>query len=340
MVRVGIVGISGYSGCVALEILLKHPQVRLTYVSAQSTEGAVSAIWPQLNGLTSLYCEKFEVKKAIDLCDVIFLAVPHTASMVITPRLLKAGKRVIDLSGDYRLKSAASFKKWYDHGHTDAKNLSKAVYGLPEFYREKIRTAQLLSNPGCYPTTALLALLPIVSTLTASIQNIIIDAKSGVSGAGKKVVANLMFCEVAGNFKAYKVFNHQHTPEIEQYLSQAAGQPMAVTFVPHLLPINRGILETIYVQLKEKTTASAMDSLYKKFYKTEPFVRVLAGGEQPEIKNVVGTNFCDIGVAVSPSRDLVVITSVTDNLVKGAAGQAVQNLNIMYGFNEAEGLLS
>ncbi|MCB9771955.1 MAG: N-acetyl-gamma-glutamyl-phosphate reductase [Candidatus Omnitrophica bacterium] len=339
MIRTGIIGISGYTGLAVFEILLKHPQVRLTYISAHTTQGPVDEIWPQLAGRTELICEKINIQKAIDQCDVIFLAVPHSSSMDITPKLLKAGKRVIDLSGDYRLKEASIYEKWYAHKHTDAQNLKAAVYGLPELYREKIKKAQLLSNPGCYPTAALLGILPIGTSMTNDITSIIIDAKSGVSGAGKKVAANLMFCEVNENFKAYKVCNHQHSPEIEGYLSNAAGKNLNVTFVPHLLPINKGILETIYIQLNTKTTAEKAHTLYTKFYKNEPFVRVRKLDVQPELKDVVDTNFCDIGIAVNETGNLIVVTSVIDNLIKGAAGQSVQNMNIMHGFAETEGLL-
>ncbi len=339
MVRAGIVGVSGYTGLAVLEILLKHPQVRLTHLAAHTTHGPIDEIWPQLTGRTHLTCEKINVQKIIDQCDIVFLAVPHTSSMVLTPKLLKAGKRVIDLSGDYRLKQPGNYEKWYGHKHTDAENLRTAVYGLPELYREKIKKAQLLSNPGCYPTAGLLGLLPIGTAMSQDIASIIIDAKSGVSGAGKKTTANLMFCEVNDNFKAYKVLTHQHSPEIEAYLKHTAGKKLALTFIAHLLPINKGILETIYIQLNTKTTLNKIHSLYAKFYKTEPFVRVRHPGLQPELKDVIHTNFCDIGVAVNEAGNLVVVTSVIDNLIKGAAGQAVQNMNIMCGYHETEGLL-
>lgn len=339
MIRAGVVGASGYSGLEAIDLLLGHQRVTLTYVAAQSTQAALTQIWPQLAGKTSLYCEKYNTRTAVSKCDVIFLAVPHTTSMAITPALLKAGLRVIDLSGDYRLKSAAAYEKWYDHAHTDPKNLKTAVYGLPELFREKIRKVKLLSNPGCYPTAALLGLLPAVSAHNETIESIIIDAKSGVSGAGKKVSEGLMYCGVNENFKAYKVFNHQHSPEIENYLSKAAGKNINVTFIAHLLPVNRGILETIYIQVNKKVSLPKVHDLYKKFYKSEPFVRVRNLGVQPELKDVVGTNFCDIGLAVNETGKLVVVTSVIDNLLKGAAGQAVQNMNIMFNFKETEGLL-
>lgn len=339
MIKAGIVGVSGYSGGKVLEILLGHPQVRVTYVSANNTQGKVTDIWPNLIGRTELICDKFNAKKAAEACDVVFLAVPHTVSLQIAPELLKAKMKVIDLSGDYRLESAQEYEKWYGAPHTDKGNLTKAVYGLPELYREQIKKAQLISNPGCYPTAAILALAPLAATKTADIQSIIIDAKSGVSGAGKKVTASFIFAEVNENFKAYKVLKHQHTPEINQYLSRLANSKIDAAFVAHLLPINVGIEETIYVQFKSKTQLSTIESIYKKFYKTEKFVRLLPASQQPEIKNVVGTNFCDIALTMDEEKGLLVLTTTIDNLVKGAAGQAVQNMNIMCGFSESEGLI-
>lgn len=339
MIRAGIVGVSGYSGLAVLEFLLKHPQIRLTYASAHTTSGSLDEIWPQLAGRTKLICEKFTLENAVNQCDIILLAIPHTTSMEITPKLLAAGKRVIDLSGDYRLKQVKDYEQWYAHPHTDEINLKNAIYGLPEMYREKIKTAQLLSNPGCYPTAALLGVLPAAISMTNSINNIIIDAKSGVSGAGKKVTSSLMFCEVNESFKAYKVFNHQHSPEIENYLTNASGKNFDLTFVAHLLPINKGILETIYIQLNTTTTIEQVHTLYTKFYKNEPFVRVRKLGIQPELKDVINTNFCDIGIALNPEGNLIVVTSLIDNLIKGAAGQAIQNMNIMCSFAETEGLL-
>lgn len=339
MIKVGIVGISGYSGRTALELLLKHPQVRVTYVSANNTQGKVSEIWPQLAGCTSLICQQFDPHKAVIDCELVFLAVPHTVSMQVTPKLLASGIKVIDLSGDYRLRRAAAYKKWYGADHTDVNNLSRAVYGLPELYRENIRKAKLLSNPGCYPTAALLALAPLATTSGKSIDSIAIDAKSGVTGAGRKAKLQLNFGEVNENFKAYKPLNHQHVPEMELYLSKFSGHNFKLDFVPHLLPVNTGILETIYVRLNEKISLSAVHKNYTRFYKKETFVRVLDLGQQPELNNVVGTNFCDIGLTMSSSNRLLVITSAIDNLIKGAAGQAVQNMNIMCGFDEKEGLL-
>ncbi len=339
MVNVGIVGISGYSGCLAIELLLKHPRVRVSYASANNTQGKVSEIWPKLAGQTPLSCQPFDAEKAGQLCDLVFLAVPHTVSMEITPKLLSAQKRVIDLSGDYRLSSPLQYKKWYGAAHKDKRNLIKAVYGLPEFYREDIKRAQLVANPGCYPTAALLGLAPLIVTSADIVESIIIDAKSGTTGAGRKAKLPLSFAEVNENFKAYKVLHHQHTPEMELYLSKISGKKWSIDFVPHLLPLNRGILETIYVRLKAKLPMAAVQKIYERFYKTEPFVRVRKTGDQPEVNQVTGSNYCDIGLQTSADNKLLVITSVIDNLMKGASGQAVQNMNIMYGFKETEGLI-
>lgn len=338
MTNVGIVGISGYSGVTALELLLKHPEVQVTYASANNTEGDVGDIWPQFAGKTSLNCGKFDLDKAAESCDIIFLAVPHKVSMTITPQLLKKGVRVIDLSGDYRLDSAGSYKKWYGVAHADSANMQEAVYGLPELYREDIKKADLIANPGCYPTAALLGLTPIVSIHGNKIESIAIDAKSGISGAGRKATESLNPVEVNENFKAYKALNHQHAPEIDLYLSRVSSKPLKVDFVPHLLPVNRGILETIYVRLNESIPLSELHKVYTRFYKTEPFVEILPLGKQPELKDVNGTNMCDIGLTMNEDSRLLVITSVIDNLIKGASGQAVQNLNIMKGFKETAGL--
>ena len=338
IIRAGILGVSGYTGREVFALLLNHSCVRVTYLAANSTSGAMSEIYPEFLNRTTLVCQKFNMKDAIDKCDVVFLALPHTESMNVAAKLLKAGLRVIDLSADYRLKSAKVYETWYAHKHTDVKNLGKAIYGLPELFRQKIKASDFIANPGCYPTAAILGLAPLVST-RKDIASIVVDAKSGVSGAGRKASVGLLAAEVNDNFKAYKVLSHQHQPEIEQYLTQLSSKATHIHFVAHLLPITRGILNTMYVQLSEGITLNQLHSLYKKFYKMEPFVRLHPLGGQPEIKNVANTNFCDIGLAVSLDKKMVVVTSAIDNLVKGAAGQAVQNMNIMYGFNEVEGLL-
>ncbi|MBF0511455.1 MAG: N-acetyl-gamma-glutamyl-phosphate reductase [Candidatus Omnitrophica bacterium] len=338
MIRVAILGVSGYTGIELLGLLLKHPGVRVTYVSANNTQGAIQDLFPQFLNQTTLVCQKTDVKEAAAQCDLAFLALPHTESMNVVPSLLKAGVKVIDLSADYRLKTPKVYEKWYGQKHKDTKNLKEAVYGLPELYRQKIKKAHFIANPGCYPTATILGLAPLVST-RKDIQSIIVDAKSGVSGAGRKPVVGLLASELNGNFKAYKVLCHQHTPEIDAQISILSHHALHAHFVAHLLPITRGILNTIYVQLKNGITLNQVHQLYKKFYKMEPFVRLHGLNAQPEIKNVANTNFCDIGLAVSPDKKMVVITSAIDNLVKGASGQALQNMNIMCGFNEIEGLL-
>lgn len=338
MIRAGIIGVSGYTGKEVLSLLLGHPSVRVTYVAANSTTGPVSDIYPEFLNRTTLICQKFSVEDAVSNCDVVFLALPHTESMKVAGKLLKSGLKVIDLSADYRLKSAKLYEQWYGLKHLDVKNISKAIYGLPELFRTKIKKANFIANPGCYPTAAILGLAPLVAT-RKDITSIIIDAKSGVSGAGRKASIGLLHSELNENFKAYKVLSHQHSPEIDQCLGNLAGAKVKSHFVAHLLPITRGILDTIYVQLEDGITINQLHSLYSKFYKVEPFVRVHPLGSQPEIKNVAYTNFCDLGFAVSADKKMVVITSAIDNLVKGAAGQAVQNMNIMFGFNEVEGLI-
>lgn len=337
-ITAAIIGVSGYTGKEVLTLLLKHPQVRVTYIAANNTQGPIAEIYPEFLNRTTLVCQKFDINQAAK-CDVVFLALPHTESMHVAGKLLAKGVKVIDLSADYRLKDTAVYAKWYGHKHVDSKNIAKAVYGLPELYRQHIKKAQFIANPGCYPTAAILGLAPLVATRHKSIVNIIVDAKSGVSGAGRKAVLGLLATEVNENFKAYKVLSHQHTPEIDQTLTQLSGSQVGVHFVAHLLPMNRGILDTIYVTLKTAIEMDQLYNLYQKFYKIEPFVRVHPKGAQPEVKNVNYTNFCDIGLALSADGKTVVITSAIDNLVKGAAGQAVQNMNIMCGFNEIEGLL-
>lgn len=339
MIKAGIVGVSGYSGKTLLDKLLRHKMVRITYVSANNTQGKITDIWPEFTGLCNLNCTQYDPYDLIKNCDIAFLAVPHTIAMKIAPKLLSAGIKVIDLSADYRLNNASQYKKWYKTPHLDTRNLRKAVYGLPELYKEKIKKANLIANPGCYPTGAILALAPILTIESKNIISTIIDAKSGTSGAGKKASVGLNFTEVNENFKAYKVLCHQHNPEIDVILSNLTQEDISVEFVPHLLPISRGIQETIYVHLNKKISLPQIHTLYKRFYKTEPFVRILPLNQQPEIKNVAHTNFCDIGLAINEKKNMLVITSVIDNLLKGASGQAVQNMNLMYEFNETEGLL-
>jgi N-acetyl-gamma-glutamyl-phosphate reductase len=342
MINIGIVGVTGYAGEELVAILLKHPAARITNVWAKIDKAQkICEIFPKFKSRIDLICDQPNIKEIIAKSDLVFLALPHTISMEIAPKLLNAGKRVIDLSADYRLKNTAIYKKFYHCEHKDKKNLLKSVYGLPELYREDIKKANLIANPGCYPTCAILALAGLLGCNSdlVDLTSVFIDAKSGVTGAGRKVAEGFLFSEINEDFKAYKVNFHQHIPEIDQELSKLVAKKMSVTFVPHLLPLNRGILETIYVKKTPYAIRKTQNliSLYKKFYKKEPFVRILEEGQFPQIKNVVHTNFCDIGI--KEEADRIIIIAAIDNLLKGASGQAVQNMNIMYKFPEDTGLL-
>ncbi len=338
--RVSIVGVTGYTGQELLDSLLKHPEVRVTGIYSTIEEAKLfSDIVPKFKNRTNLILKKIDINEIIEISDIVFLALPHTTAMDVVPQLLKAGKIVIDLSADYRLQDVSVYEKAYGHEHKDKSNILEAVYGLPEIYKQKIKTAKLIANPGCYPTAAILALAPILALDSVDFNSIIIDAKSGTSGAGKKATQDLLFTEVDEDFKAYKVNSHQHMPEINQELSKLANANVDVTFVPHLLPLQRGILETIYLKTKNPgcyDTQSLID-LYKKFYKDEPFVRVREKGDFPKLKDAVGTNFCDIGLRVDGEK--IIIVSVIDNLLKGASGQAIQNMNIILDYPQYMGLL-
>ena len=339
MLNVGIVGATGFSGEELIEILLKHPHVRITYLCAEIDQPtAIVKIFPKFKNKINLICAQPNIKEIISVCDLVFLALPHRVSMEFVPELLGAGKKVIDLSADYRFKDVKIYEKFYQTKHKDKKNLADAVYGLPELYRNKIKTAKFIANPGCYPTAAILALAPTVVLDSIDLDSIIIDAKSGTSGAGRKTVEEFLSSGVTQDFRAYKVNIHQHMPEISQELSKLAGKKTHITFVPHLLPLSKGILETIYVRKVRSTKYRVQNliSLYKKFYKKEPFIRIKEEGDFPRLKDVVGTNFCDIGIKEDAGS--IIIISAIDNLLKGASGQAVQNMNIMYGFTESSGL--
>ncbi len=338
-IKVGVVGATGYTGEELVRILADHPGVEVTYTSGREERSVkIQEIFPYLNNKLDLECKTFSPEEALEKSDLIFLSLPHTVSMGFAPIFLKAKKKVVDVSADYRLKDIGVYEKFYKTAHRDPENLKRAVYGLPEVNRENIRKADLIANPGCYPTGAILGLLPGIAKDTFDLESIQIDAKSGVTGAGRKADKSLNFSEVNESFKAYKLFEHQHVPEIDQELEHASGKKISVVFVPHLLPINRGILSTIYVRLKKKMTTDDLIGVYQKAYEKEPFVKVYAGGCLPEIKHVVNTNFCDMGLRVNEKKNLAVIVTVIDNLGKGAASQAVQNMNILCGFEETSGL--
>ncbi|MDD5439476.1 MAG: N-acetyl-gamma-glutamyl-phosphate reductase [Candidatus Omnitrophica bacterium] len=333
--RVGVVGATGYAGEEILRLLVRHSEVEIASLTAIIDKPSIfSDVFPAFKGIVDIMCTAPDVDDIIKKSDVVFLALPHTVSMQYAPGFLKAGKRVIDLSADYRLDPAL-YKTWYNHEHADLGNLKTAVYGLPELNKEKIRSARLIANPGCYPTATILAALPMVKNDLVD-GEIIVDAKSGVTGAGRKAAIALCFGEVDENLKAYKINEHQHMPEMASILSVAGGKNVSVVFTPHLIPMRRGILSTVYIHLKTALPEQEIIGLYNAAYKQAAFVRVHKPGAYPEIKDVLNTNFCDIGIKVSGK--LLIVVSCIDNLLKGAAGQAVQNMNIMYGFDETKGL--
>jgi len=340
MLRVGIIGATGYTGAELIKIFLRHKDVRITYLARSEDKGErIEEVFPYLKNVLSKDCGPIRLDRIREDCDLVFLSLPHTVSMSYVPAILKANKRVIDLSADYRFKDPNFYFRLYRVKHKDPLNLKKAVYGLPELNKVRVKGASLVANPGCYSTAAILALAPLIANSLVNPDSIVVDAKSGISGAGKKATLEYSFVESNENFKAYKVGCHQHTPEINQVLSKLAVDKISVTFVPHLLPLNRGIFVTAYAVLKKKIDSSALNRLYRKFYKLEPFVRILEKESLPELKNAINSNFCDIAVRTLPERKSVVVLAAIDNLLKGAAGQAVQNMNIMYGLPETEGLI-
>ena len=338
IIQAAIFGASGYTGQELTRILSGHPQVKLVAATSRRYAGtAVTDVFPSLSGLTSLKYSNATPQEIAGLCDVVFLALPHGVSMEIAPVFVKAGKKVIDLSADYRLRNQATYEKWYAQ-HVSAELFDQAVYGIPELYRQDIRKSRLIANPGCYPTSIILGLAPALKKKLLDVSTIIADSASGVSGAGRDLQVGSLFCEVDGGFKAYKVGKHRHTPEIEQELNALAGEEFAISFTPHLLPVKRGILSTIYATLKKGITLAEIHDLYASFYAAEKFVRICPVGTYPNISSVCGSNYCDIGLAIDPRTSRLIIVSAIDNLIKGAAGQAVQNMNLVCSLPEETGL--
>jgi len=343
MLRVAILGGSGYTGSELLRLLLSHPHVKVTAVTSERSSGfQVSDIFLNFRG-TDLKFEPLDLKALTNKADLFFLCLPHKTSQETAAFLHNAGKKVIDLSADYRIKDPKVYQEWYNTPHLFTSLLKKAVYGLPEIYRKQIKKSSLIANPGCYPVSSLLALAPIIGKNFIDTNSIIIDSKSGTSGGGRSPSQPFMYCEVNESVKAYAVASHRHTPEIEQELSAISRKKVKIIFTPHLMPMDRGILSTVYVRLKGNVNISKVQKLYQDFYRNEPFVRVLKNGVYPNTKAVKGSNFCDLSVFLnernSRNRTLTIV-SVIDNLLKGASGSAVQNMNIMYGFNETAGLLN
>jgi len=335
MIRVGIVGGTGYTGVELLRILAQHPQVELVAITSRKETGMpVADLFPSLRGAVKLaFCDP--AKAGLARCDAVFFATPNTVAMSQAAALLDAGVRVIDLSADFRLQNIADWEKWYGVTHAAPALVAQAVYGLPEVFRERSKTARLVANPGCYPTAVQLGFLPLVEAGLVDLEHLIADAKSGVSGAGKKAEESLLFSEASDNFKSYGVLGHRHWPEICQGLDQAAGRKIGLTFVPHLTPMIRGIHATLYARIAKQAD---FQHLFEERYRAEPFVDVLPPGSQPDTRSVRAGNMCRIAVHRPHGGDMLVVLSVIDNLMKGAAGQAVQNMNLMFGVPETTGL--
>jgi len=336
MIKVGIVGGTGYTGVELLRFLARHPEVNIEIITSRSQAGThITDIFPNLRG----YMDLTLIEPVFDdlvKCDLLFFATPNGTAMQMVPDLLKSKVRIIDLAADFRIKNVDIWEKWYGMKHTCPELLDEAVYGLPEVNRGAIATARLVANPGCYPTAIQLGFMPLLEAGVIDPQHLIADAKSGVSGAGRQASVPILMGEAGESFKAYKVAGHRHLPEISQGLNRASAVPIGLTFVPHLVPMIRGIHATLYATLYNKNTD--LQKLFESRYQTEHFVDVLPTNSQPETRNVRGNNMCQLAVHRPQDGDTVVVLSVIDNLVKGAAGQAVQNMNIMYGFPETMGL--
>ena len=337
MIKVGIVGGTGYTGVELLRLLAQHPQVEVTVITSRSEAGVkVADMYPNLRGHYDNLAFSVPDSATLGACDAVFFATPHGVAHALAGELLAAGTRVIDLSADFRLQDAEEWAAWYGQPHGAPELLGEAVYGLPEVNREQIRGARLIAVPGCYPTAAQLALLPLLEAGLADAETLIADCKSGVSGAGRGAKVGSLFCEAGESMMAYSVKGHRHLPEIRQGLRRAAGREVGLTFVPHLTPMIRGIHATLYARVADRSVD--LQALFERRYANEPFVDVMPAGSHPETRSVRGANVCRLAVHRPQGGDLVVVLSVIDNLVKGASGQAIQNLNIMFGLDERLGL--
>ncbi|HOJ77364.1 MAG TPA: N-acetyl-gamma-glutamyl-phosphate reductase [Bacillota bacterium] len=340
MVKIGIIGATGYTGGELIRILAGHPEAEITAITSRSNDGKkLEEIYPNFTGWDGPTFSGSDSPDAVAGCDVVFLAVPHGVAMNLAPALLERGQKVIDLGSDFRFRDYRTFETYYKHQHCQPELTKAASYGLPELYRKEIRNAQVVGNPGCYPTSIILGCYPFIKAGVIDSSLIIADSKSGVSGAGRKAELGYIYPELFGNFKAYGVPLHRHTPEIEQELSFLGGRETKVSFTPHLLPIARGILSTLHLTLTKLITTSEAEAIIMDTYKGEPFVKLIKAPGLPDIKGVVGTNCCHLGVRVDERTNQLIVISVIDNMVKGASGQAVQNMNLMCDLPETMGLV-
>lgn len=339
MIKAGVVGATGYAGNELVRILMQHPEVEIASVTSQSYIGKkFNEVYSNYRQINEMTCEESELERLAEACDVIFMALPHgVAAKTVTHDILEKTK-VIDFGADFRLKDAEIYEKWYGLSHEGRELLKEAVYGLCEVNREEIKKARLIANPGCYTTCSILSLRPLVKEGLIENKSIIIDAKSGVTGAGRGLGLDSLYCEVNENMKAYKIASHRHTPEIEEQLGYASDEKMTLSFTPHLTPMNRGILATCYATLQNKVSYEEVKAAYEKYYQKEYFVRLTQKGVFPETRWVKGSNFLDIGFTIDERTNRIVVVGALDNLVKGAAGQAVQNMNLMFELEENMGL--
>ncbi len=341
MIRAGIIGATGYVGSDLVRILYHHPEVELKLLTSKNHKNqSYNSVYSNFNKICEMICDEDDLDSAINQLDIIFLSLPHgVTSSILTDKILKNVK-VIDLSADFRLKSVDEYVEWYNIKHSNANLLKKAVYGLSEWKREQIKNSKLVANPGCYPTCALLCLLPLIKEGILEEEHIIIDAKSGVSGAGRSLNLGTHFSESNESTKAYNVLSHRHTPEIDQELSEVNGNEISVIFTPHLIPMNRGILCTCYGILKKSYNYEDIKKIYEDNYENEFFIRLMKKNDLPETRWVKGSNYCDIGFSLDEKANRIIIVGAIDNLVKGGAGQAVQNMNLMFDLEENIGLKS
>ncbi|HOV85319.1 MAG TPA: N-acetyl-gamma-glutamyl-phosphate reductase [Syntrophobacteraceae bacterium] len=338
MLRVAVAGASGYTGFELVRLLCTHPRAKLTMITSRAQKGQrIDEFYPALRAHCDLVFQDPDPVELAARAELVYTALPHQAAMDLVPQLLDRGARVIDLSADYRFIDPAVYESWYQP-HKTPELLSEAVYGLPELHREAIRNARLVGNPGCYPTSVILAMAPLLKESLVEPGTIIADSKSGVSGAGRGVSLGVHFCEVQEGFKAYKVAEHRHRPEMEQELSRIAGKPVRITFTPHLVPMTRGILSTVYASLKDGVDLSRVEQAFRSFYQGAPFVRLCGSKDLPTTLQVRGSNYCDLGWRVDEPTRRIIVVSVIDNLTRGASGQAVCNMNLMFGFPENLGL--
>ncbi len=337
-VTVAVFGASGYTGLELMRLLARHPQAELVALTSREYQGKpVAQVFPALAGFVGLSFTPPDPDQVAARARFVFTAVPHQTALAIVPRLVAAGCRVVDLSADFRFREQQVYEAWYQR-HTAPELLAEAVYGLPELHRSEIAQARLVGNPGCYPTAVILGLAPLVKARRVRLDSLIADCKSGVSGAGRGASLATSYCEAADSFKAYKIFEHRHTPEMEQELSFLAQEAVRLTFTPHLTPMSRGILATLYATLDRPAPEAEIQELYQEFYAGQPFVRLMPPGTLPATSQVRGTNFCDLGLKVHPDGQRVIVVAAIDNLARGASAQAVCNFNLMAGFPETTGL--